>query len=100
MEALEQVLVQFPETHTKMMKEAKAKRAKHKKLIHKCQKKFPVYGMMALGADTGNNQATIDKLKKFGLDVDSYNNHGMSTKKGGNANTIGDILNFLEEVDQ
>jgi hypothetical protein len=39
-------------------------------------------------------------LKKFGLDVDSYNNHGMSTKKGGNANTIGDILNFLEEVDQ
>jgi hypothetical protein len=54
-EALEQVLVQFPETHTKMMKEARVKRAKHKKLILKCQKKFPVYGMMALGADTGNN---------------------------------------------
>jgi len=100
-EALEQVLVQFPETHAKMMKEARVKRAKHKKLITKCQKKFPVYGMMALGADTGGtNQATIDKLKKFGLDVDSYTNHGISTKKGGNANTIGDILNFLEEVDQ
>ena len=31
--------------------------------------------------------------------MDQYN-HGNSTKKGGNANTIGDILNFLEEVDQ
>ena len=37
------------------MKEARVKRAKHKKLILKCQKKFPVYGMMALGAETGGN---------------------------------------------
>jgi len=99
-EALEHVLVQFPETHAKMMKEARAKRAKNKKLIIKCQKKFPVYGMMALDAEAGGNKATIEKLKRFGLDVDQYNNRGISSKKGGNANTIGDILNFLEEIDQ
>ncbi len=70
----------------------------------KCLKKFPVYGMLSLDlvpeAESGN--VTFAKLRKFGLDMDQYHGHagGEDKNKMFRNNTIGDILNFLEEIDQ
>ena len=72
-DALDHILNEFPEYRERMIQLAKAKRNKHKKLIVKCEKKFPVYGLLPVDAEPSVGRtriAAFDKLKKFGLDVD------------------------------
>ena len=80
-ESLEQILDDFPEYREKMIHASRKKKEKHKKLITKCQKKFPVYGLLPFDEPSTRSTGTaaVEKLKKFGLDVDQYN-HGSSGK--------------------